>query len=176
MINSLYGLVWLAILFIWGDWRNWKKYYPTILFFTLGDFLYLYLLSDHYPMWRYSPPAGDQELGLTNTHITFSIMLIKYPATVLAYLSHFPTGSLKKKLLYFFGWLLLYLTNEVVDLRFGLIEYFNGWSLWWSALFNSVMFLILKVHFEKPVFAWLLSAAFVLFLWNRFDVPSSVFR
>ena len=22
----------------WGDWRNWKQYYPTILFFIATDF------------------------------------------------------------------------------------------------------------------------------------------
>jgi hypothetical protein len=176
MINMLYGLVWLAILFKWGDWRNWKRYYSTILFFTLGDFLYLYLLSDTYPMWRYAPPAGDQDIGLTNTHVSLSIIAIKYPATVLVYLSRFPQGNWIRKSLYFFGWVVLYVVNEVIDLKFGLIEYFNGWSLWWSALFNAVMFFILKVHFEKPIFAWLLSIIFVFFLWNYFDVPSSVFR
>lgn len=176
MINSLYGLTWLAILFIWGDWRNWKRYYSTILFFTLGDFIYLYLLSDAYPMWRYDPPAADKEMGLTNTHISFSIMAIKYPATVLVYLSHFPQGKLMRKVMYYLGWIVLYVVNEIIDLHFGLIDYFNGWSLWWSAVFNAVMFFILKVHLEKPIFAWLLSAIFVVFLWNHFDVPSSVFR
>jgi hypothetical protein len=176
MINAIYAFIWLGILFKWGDWKNWRRYYPTILFFIIGDFLYLYLLSDHYPMWRYSPPEADQEVGLTNTHISLSIIAIKYPATVLAYLSNFPEKNLMKKVLYFTGWIVFYLLIEMMDRHFHLIEYFNGWSIWWSALFNSVMFFILWVHFKNPFIAWLLSIGFIFFLWNQFDVPSKVFR
>jgi hypothetical protein len=176
MVNTIYGLIWVGILLKWGDWKNWRKYYPTLLFFILGDFLYMYLLSDHYPMWRYSPSPGDKNIGITNTHISFSIMAIKYPATCLAYLAHFPTQGLWKKVLYYLAWVIVYFANELVDLHFQLIKYFNGWNLWWSVLFNSVIFLILKIHFHNPLFAWIASAAYVLFLWNQFDVPSTVFR
>lgn len=176
MTNAIYAIFWLGILIIWGDWRNWKRYYPTILFFMLGDFIYLYLLSDHYPMWTYVPSSVDREAGITNTHISFSIMALKYPATCLAYLSHFPQQGLLMKLFYYFGWLALYIINELIDLQFHLIKYDNGWNIGWSILFNAVMFLVLKVHFHKPLLAWILSGIFIVFLWNTFDVPLSVFR
>ena len=85
MVNAIYASIWLGMLWKRGDWRNWKKYYSTILFFILGDFIYLYLLSDHFPMWRYQPANNDGKMGLTNTHISLSIIAIKYPA----YDSHF---------------------------------------------------------------------------------------
>lgn len=176
MVNAVYALFWLGLLMIWGDIKNWRKYYPTVLFFILGDFIYLYLLSDHYPMWKYVPSRGDAELGITNSHISFSIMALKYPATCLAYLSRFPAEGVWKQLGYYLMWLLLYLINEMVDQQFHLIKYFNGWNLWWSCLFNGVMFLILKIHFHRPVYAWIASAVFIAYLWNQFDVPSSVFR
>ncbi|MBT2680404.1 hypothetical protein J7E38_15440 [Bacillus sp. ISL-35] len=176
MVNTIYGLIWAGILVKWGDWKNWRKYYPTVLFFILGDFLYMYLLSDLYPMWKYIPSPGDDHAGITNTHISFSIMAIKYPATCLAYLAHFPRHGLIKKILYYLAWVIVYFMNELIDIHFHLIKYFNGWNLWWSALFNSVMFLILKLHFHNPLFAWIASAVFILFLWNQFDVPGTVFR
>ena len=176
MTNAIYAIFWLGILIIWGDWRNWRRYYPTILFFMLGDFIYLYLLSDYYPMWRYVPSPGDREIGITNAHISFSIMILKYPATCLAYLSHFPQQGAIIKFIYYLGWMLIYLINEMIDLHYHLIKYYNGWNFGWSILFNAVMFLILKIHFHRPVFAWILSAVFIVFLWNRFEVPSSVFR
>lgn len=174
MVNTIYGLIWLAALWIWGDWKNWKKYYPTILFFILGDFLYLYLLSDHYPMWRYNPAEMDGNVGITNTHISLSIILIKYPATVLIYLSKFPKEDKKKQCLYILFWVSIYAVNEMIDVKIGLIEYLNGWNYWWSMLFNVAMFIILRVHFRNPVRAWLLSAVFIVFLWTTFDVPASI--
>ncbi|WP_010283606.1 CBO0543 family protein [Bacillus timonensis] len=176
-MNAIYGLAWLVALFIWGDWRNFKKYYPTFLFFLLGDFLYLYLLSDRFPMWTYTPQGVDQEIGLTNTHISMSVMLIKYPATVLIFLGKYPgERTWVKQSFYILMWDAIYTVNEALDLFFGLIKYDNGWSLWWSVLFNLVMFSILRLHDVRPFRAWVASLLFVLFLWHIFNVPSTVFR
>jgi hypothetical protein len=68
-----------------------------MLFYILGDFLYLYLLSDLYPMWTYDPQGIDEKVNLTNTHVSFSIMAVKYPATILIYLYRFPAGKLIKE-------------------------------------------------------------------------------
>lgn len=176
MVNAIYAAIWLGALWKWGDWRNWQKYYPTILFFIIGDLLYLYLLSDHFPMWRYNPPTIDEKVGLTNTHISLSIIIIKYPATALIYLANFPQGSLLKQAFYFIGWVVIYFVNEFIDVKLHFIKYFNGWNLAWSVLFCTIMFFIIKVHFHKPMLAWLLSAGFIFFLWNVFDIPPAVFR
>lgn len=176
MINVIYALVWLVPLWKWGDWKNWKKYYPTILFFVMGDLLYMYLLSDHYPMWKYNPPDIDRSINLTNTHISLSIMLIKYPTTILIYLSRFPKDNRKKQLLYILCWVGIYVINEIIDLKFKLIKYYNGWSIWWSILFNTVLFIILRFHYRNPILGWTLSICFIVFLWYTFEVPSSVFR
>lgn len=173
MINAVYASLWAVALWKWGDWKNWKEYYPTILFFIVGDFLYLYLLSDRYPMWTYSPATLDE--GLTHSHIVLSIMLIKYPATILIYLSHFPKGKMKK-VLYVLLWVFIYAVNELADIKFNLIKYDNGWGYGWSILFNTVMFTILGIHYKHPILAWILAGGFIVFLWNVFDVPSSVFR
>jgi hypothetical protein len=176
MINVLYALIWFVPLWIWGDWKNWRKYYSTLLFLIIGDLLYLYLLSDYFPMWRYNPPSVDKRMGLTNTHISLSIILIKYPSTVFIYLSKFPEHNWKKKLLYFFCWVFIYITNEIIDLKLNLITYSNGWNLWWSTLFSTFIFLLLRIHFRNPILAWFLSIGFMIFLWVTFHVPSTVFR
>ncbi|WP_077617082.1 CBO0543 family protein [Bacillus sinesaloumensis] len=176
-MNAIYGFVWLLALFVWGDWRNPKKYYSTYLFFLLGDFLYLYFFSDYYPMWSYAPQGFDEDIGLTNTHVVLSIMAIKYPATILIFLGRYPGDqSWVKQLIYILMWSSIYGINEALDLFFGLITYDNGWSIWWSVLFNFVMFSILRLHFVRPLRAWVASSIFILILWHVFDVPSSVFR
>ncbi|WP_019152539.1 CBO0543 family protein [Robertmurraya massiliosenegalensis] len=176
MSSIIYAFLWLLALWKWGDWRNWEKYYATILFFIMGDFIYLYLLSDHFPMWKYDPLTIDSGFGFTSSHISLIIMYIKYPATMLIYLANFPKSNKLKQFLYFTGWVVFYSINEVIDLHLKFIKHFNGWNIWWSALFNVVMFFILLVHFKKPPVAWLLSICFILFLWNWFEVPSTVFR
>jgi hypothetical protein len=176
MVNVLYASVWIFAMWKWGDWKNWQKYYPTILFFIIGDFIYLYLLSDLYPMWRYTPAEIDKQAGLTNTHISLSVMLIKYPATALIYLSKFPKDKLSKQILYLLGWTCLYMINEGIDYKTGLITYTNGWNIKWSIVFNMVMFLVLWIHYRRPILAWAVSILFILSLWQIFDVPSKVFR
>lgn len=160
----------------WGDLKYWKKYYPTILFFALWDLVYLYLLSDLYPMWKFSPQGLDANVGLTSAHISLSIILIKYPATAIIYLYNFPNKKKLRQLLYVISWVLIYTLNEFIDFKLNLINYYNGWNLYWSTLFNFVMFLILKTHYTRPLLAWVFSLLFVIFLWNVFDVPSKVFR
>lgn len=176
MVNGIFASVWLIALWKWGDWRNWKKYYPTILFFILGDLLYLYLLSDHFPMWKYNPPSIDEGWGLTNAHISISVIVIKYPATMLIYLSNFPKENKLKQFAYYAMWIGIYAVNEFIDMKLKLIQYFNGWGYGWSMLFNAVMFYILWIHHRKPSHAWLLSLIFILFLWLTLQVPSTVFR
>lgn len=174
--NAIYAFVWIFALWKWGDLKQWKKYYPTFLFFLIGDFIYLYLLSDRFPMWKYTPQSIDKGMGLTNSHIVFSVMAVKYPITLLLYLSHYPEGNLFRQAAYIAFWVVLYAINEGADLLMHLIKYYNGWSLWWSTLLNTVMFSMLRIHYLRPWLAWVLSLAFIVFLWMVFDVPSSVFR
>ncbi|MCM3670346.1 hypothetical protein M3181_15285 [Mesobacillus maritimus] len=175
-MNALYGGLWLLAMVLWGDLKRWKKYYPTLLFFMIGDFLYLYLLSDHFPLWTYNPQGIDETIGITNTHVTLSIMFVKYPATTFIYLAKFPETGRFMQILYGTGWVGLYTLNEFIDRKLNLIVYDNGWNFYWSILFNVVMFTILRIHYCRPLVAWGLSILFILFLWNIFNVPSEVFR
>lgn len=127
-------------------------------------------------MWKYNPQGVDENIGLTNSHVSLSVMAIKYPATVLVYLSNYPEKGKIKQILYIGFWVLIYGVNELIDISANLFKYFNGWNFWWSLLFDVVAFVILRIHFNKPLLAWLLSFAFMLFLWNIFNVPSTVFR
>lgn len=175
-MNALYALVWLFALWKWGDWRNWEKYYPTILYFFLGDLLYQYFLADLHPMWRYNPQGIDENIGLTHTHVFLSVMVIKYPATILIYLSKFPEGNRLKQIGWFMLWMIIYTLNELGDRSLHLLTYHNGWAFYWSVLFNIVMFSLLKLHFHRPILTWFVSIFIIVLLWIIFDVPSSVFR
>lgn len=136
LMNTLY----LIAGMIWGDWRNWKKYYPTILFLIVGDFLYNFLLYKK-PMWLF------HDIILPNhTMITLLSMTISYAATVLIYLGRFPDGW-GKRFLWFLLWSGIFLSFEYINSKFGFISYYNGWNIWWSALFTGIIFF----YFAHPL-------------------------
>ncbi|PKG23735.1 CBO0543 family protein [Niallia nealsonii] len=130
LMNALY----LIAGMIWGDWQNWKKYYPTILFLIVRDLLYNFLLYKK-PMWLF------QDITLPNhTMITLLSMTISYTVTVLIYLGRFP-DSWGKRFLWFLLWSSIFLCFEYINSKFGFISYHNGWNMWWSVIFTGIIFL-----------------------------------
>jgi hypothetical protein len=162
LVNAIY----LFAGYKWGDWRNWKSYYPTILFLIIGDFLYNFLLYNQ-SMWLF------HDIILPNhTTITILAMTVSYSATVLIYLGRFPEGW-TKRLLWFLLWTGGYLIIEYIDNRLGFITYHNGWNFWWSALLTGIIFFILPVHHKSPLVAWILSFVIILSLLFIFHIKIS---
>ncbi|WP_131238007.1 CBO0543 family protein [Cytobacillus praedii] len=159
LINILY----MIAGFKWGDWRNWKQYYPTILFFIIGDFLYNFLLYKQ-SMWLF------HDIFLPNhTTITVLAMVVSYSATVLIYVGRFPIGW-KKRSLWFLLWAGIYICAEYFNSKFGFITYHNGWNIWWSVLLTGIIFFILPIHYKKPLLAWVLSIIIIVTLLSIFEV------
>ncbi|WP_102349103.1 CBO0543 family protein [Bacillus sp. Marseille-P3661] len=162
MINTLY----LIAGYIWGDWRNWKSYYPTILFFMIGDLLYNFLLYKQ-SMWLFI------DLILPNhTTVTILAMFVSYISTVLIYLGRFPEGW-GKRFMWFLLWSGIYLVIEFINMRLGFITYHNGWNYGWSILFTLFIFFILPIHHKRPIVAWLLSIIIIVGLSMIFNVRIS---
>ncbi|WP_071393340.1 CBO0543 family protein [Bacillus tuaregi] len=165
LINALYVIAG----YLWGDWRNWKTYYPTILFLILGDFLYNFLLYQK-SMWLF------HDLILPNhTLITLLAMVVTYSVTVLIYLGRFPESWIKRSI-WFVLWSGIYLAAEYFNYRLGFITYHNGWNFWWSVIFTGIIFMILPLHHKRPPVAWLLSIIIVISLLTIFGVKMSDFK
>jgi len=162
IFNALY----LLAGYLWGDWRNWKQYYSTILFFILGDFLYNFLLYQK-SIWLF------HDLILPNhTMITILAMVIVYSATVFIYLGRFPNGWIRR-LFWFLLWTGIYLCEEFFNSKLGFITYHNGWNIWWSVLFTCIIFIILPIHQKNPLLAWLFSIIIIVSLLRIFNVEIS---
>jgi hypothetical protein len=172
-LNVLYGAVYILSAIKWGDWKNWRAYYPTFLFLMMGDLVYQFILFNH-SMWEYVPYGSDKGWA-KHTHISFLVMLIKYPCTLVIFLGHLPKKNWVK-ILYIAGWSFIYTINEYLDLRFGALVHRHGWNLAWSAFFSFVMFLVLAVHYKRPFTAWIISALYAIFLWNVFDLHQSILK
>lgn len=164
-----YALLFLLAAIKWGDWRNWRIYYPTILFFIGGDLLKNALLHN-YRMWEYHEALFGEKIFFGHLIINLLIMAIVYPSIILIYLGKYPSSKWKQVTWIGF-WVFILGTLEYFNLRLDLIKHYHGWNMWWSLAFDTVMFTILRVHHSKPLLAWTLSIIWLLFLWNVFDVP-----
>ncbi|WP_042148844.1 CBO0543 family protein [Paucisalibacillus sp. EB02] len=169
-MHFIYNLLFLIAGWKWGKWREWRKYYSTILFFILCDF-FANILTYNYPLWRYQESIFATNILTNHSYISIMIMFIVYPATTLIYLGHFPKGT-GKKVLWVLFWVALYWGVEFVNLHyFKLIRHENGWSMGWSLAFNIVMFSTVWAHYRKPILAWSFAIIWSFILIMYFNIP-----
>ncbi len=166
MYRLVIAAIWILVAYKWADWKNWKKYYPTILFMITGDLVYNFLTYNH-PLWELTDPIFKV------TFTTLLIITITWPASILLYLTRFPKDDGFKKVVYILKWITLFTLLEWISLQFNLVRYSNSWNIWWSLGFNTVMFPLLKIHYVKPplalLFAFILGSSIIYF----FKVPLS---
>lgn len=163
-------LINILLAWRWGDWRNWKKYHSTILYMIMCDLLYNFL-TYNYPIWTY-PHTSFQP---NHTIINLFVMFIAYPCMLLIYLGHFPNGVIKK-ILWVLLWVMMWSVLEWVSLKLGQFAYHNGWTWGWSILFNIALFLMVRLHYNKPLISYGLSVIATIFLLIIFKVPITTMK
>lgn len=163
MEDLLLTIIFLAITFQWGDWRHWKQYYPTILFWALGNFICIYLTIDK-PLWKFTTIVPTPIADILMSSVIF-------PCAVLLFLPYFPEHSSVKKLLYICLWVFIFSFIEWWALQIRHFAYFNGWKLSYSIIFNLVMFTLLQIHYKDPRWAWLISLVSAVFIMTYFKIP-----
>ncbi|MDD9266926.1 CBO0543 family protein [Paenibacillus sp. GCM10023248] len=159
----------LCLISAWrfGDWRNWRTYYPTILFAVSVDFFISLLLYKH-QLWQFHKTSTIPNHTLADFMIAFTNL----PCIVLVYLTHYPLKSrMWKQLVYIAAWSIAFTGVEAVFFFAHLMTYHNNWSFAWSIVVWVFMFLGLRLHFAKPLWAWLLCLVCTAFLIVFFHIP-----
>jgi hypothetical protein len=158
-----------------GNWKDFYSYYPTLLFFIIGDLLSQFLLYD-YSMWKFQTitPFGNH-INLNHTIISLSKMVVQYTSTISIFIGRLPS-TFRGKLAWILLWTGIYGVTEGLSYVFGMMTYHNGWHLGWDILFNIMMFTVLIVHHKSPIVGWIISIPIILFLWIYFDIPYSVLK
>jgi hypothetical protein len=161
MIFALFGILSIAVCWKWGDWRHWEKYYPTVLYLLIGDFV-VDILMYNKPLW------GFGALIERYPFIDIATMLLIYPSTVILYLTWYPK-EFAKKIVYILMWVGIYLAIELISYATGGFCYHSGWTIWYSVLFNAGMFPLLALHYKKPLLVWPISVilCFLMLWWFR---------
>ena len=122
-------LIFLAIISIiicykFGDWRNWKNYYPTILFFILSNVTYILLVYNN-PLWLYESKI------LNHTFSDLFICITVYPSTVMLFIPHLPSKK-TKIFLHISIYVAIYIL-EFIAMKLGYFTHLNGWNMWYSS-------------------------------------------
>ncbi|WP_429742471.1 CBO0543 family protein [Bacillus salipaludis] len=151
----------------WGDWRNWKKYQSTILYFILGDLLYNFLCYN-YSMWEYEPVF----LNKSHTIMNLTVMFIGYPCRIFVFLGRYPSGWIKQ-ILWIGLWALVWSLFEWLNVKNGEFSYHNGWTIMCSVFLNFIIYALIRLHYKKPLLTYLLSVLVTAVLLTIFNVPIS---
>ncbi|MFC4802269.1 MULTISPECIES: CBO0543 family protein [Neobacillus] len=156
----------------WGDWRNWKEYYPTILFFVTVNF-FISIIMYEYPLWTYK----ESFFIPNHTIVDFIIAFLIFPQMAFIFLSKYPfQASLLKQIGYASIWVIFGIAIESLFKAANLISYDHGWNFWWSLIVWIFMFFGLRLHHTRPILAWFLCFACTIFLILYFHIPITKYK
>jgi len=164
-MHAAIALLTIFAVWRWSDWKNWRRYHPSMLFIATGGLLYEFITSDQ-TMWRFHP---DFLYNHTVTVIIYAVLTM--PLTVLLYLDHYPeTETIGKKIRYICLWIGIYIAVETILLLTGRISYEHGWNLFYSLLFDMMMFPMIRLHHTRPLLAYVISIPIVVVLTRLFEI------
>ncbi|MGH4049847.1 MAG: CBO0543 family protein [Clostridium sp.] len=161
-------LIFLAVISIGicyksGDWRNWKKYYPTILFFILSNVVCILLTYNH-ALWQYKTKI------LNHTFSDLFISITVYPSMVMLFIPNFPKKTMKI-ITHISFYVALYTIAELIGMKLGYFIHFNGWNIWFSIIVNYILFSLLYLHYKKPIYAWIIALLSPHILFFFMNIP-----
>jgi len=148
----------------WGDWKDREKYYSTVLFIITVN-LGASFITYHHILWNYNPDV----LVKTQTTVELINSFVMLPSTAFIYLSKYPSHNKLYQYGYIILWISIYSGLEFIDHSLGGISYKNGWSWLASSIFDCALFPILRLHYLKPLWAWIITfllTAVILVLFN----------
>jgi hypothetical protein len=149
----------------WANWKDWQRYYPTMIYMVACCLIYKFFALTQFHLWKFS--SQDFFFKSHNAIFLWHLLIIN-PLCTFIYLSNFPENRFFKKSLYIVMWVGILILMELVLLKFNHINYFHGWTLSWTMLFDFIMFITLWIHYHKPFWAIILSIFTTLFFLSVF--------
>jgi hypothetical protein len=154
------GLILIVASLRWANWKEWKQYYPTMMYIVASNLLYKFFALSKYHLWKFS--SHDFFFNSYTGIFLWHVFIINTLSTFI-FLSNFPDGKLTKKGFYILKWVVLFIVVEMVLLKFNHVNYYHGWNFGWTVLFDIIMFVMLRLHYKKPMWAIIFSVFFTMF-------------
>ena len=120
----------------------------------------------NHPLWSYE----SKVLGRTFADLLICITV--YPSTVMMFIPHLPSKK-AKVFLHVSIYVAVYTIAELIAVNLGYFAYHNGWNIWASLIFNYIMFTILILHYNKPLYAWIIALISPHILFFIMKIPYS---
>lgn len=159
----------ILVIGVWrfGDWRNWRKYYPTILFIISVN-LCVTILTYNHTLWHFHKALFIPNHTLGDIFMKFT----NFPFMILLYLSRYPYKSrFFRQFVYIAIWVAVFSLVEFVFLFTKLMTYHNNWNFGWSVLLWCAMFPLIRIHHTRPVWAWFICLGFTVLAISYFEIP-----
>jgi xanthine/uracil permease len=155
------------VFFCWkfGDLKNWRIFYPTILYLVVNNLLYIFFVKEKYSLWKLQP-----DFLLNHTFSVLIQTFIILPCIVILFLSHLPKNR-KNQIIHLIISAAILVGIETIMFFAGKITYHNGWNYWWSVAFNFLWVIMLRFHYFNPIPAWVVSFLITAFFIIYFQIP-----
>ncbi|WP_240687981.1 CBO0543 family protein [Pseudalkalibacillus hwajinpoensis] len=169
-VNPMYLLfvmvVWIFFAYKFIDWSQWRKQYPTILFFIAANLTYNFLYFNH-TLWAFRGVTAEWiNHSIINMAFTFFIC----PVGLIIYLQRFPKKRINQ-ITYIAIWAGFYTLLETLFAYKGLYVYDNGWNGWLNIPLNTILFVMIYIHYRSPVKALIISIPIAILFYLFFPVP-----
>lgn len=163
MVILIFSLCFVIVLFLTGSHKYFDKYRSTALFVSTISLLYV-LLCRNYMLWNF-----NQWWFVTSKVSTLLQFVPLFPSTVVLFLRYLPVNRLK--ILYFLGFVGIYVLMEACLKIRGEIVYLHGWTFGWSVFLNFCVFALAWIHARNWKAGWTVSTCITVFLMVWFRVP-----
>ncbi|UOY92486.1 hypothetical protein MUG87_19070 [Ectobacillus sp. JY-23] len=159
-------IVWILFARKFIDWSQWRKQYPTVLFFAVATLSYNLLYYNH-TLWAF---RGITAAWLNHTIINFAFTFFICPMTLFIFLQKFPKER-KSQFVFFTVWVTFYSAIQALFAHKGMFVYDNGWNSLHNIWLNIVLFTFVIIHYRNPAIAILLAIPAVALFLFIFPVP-----
>jgi hypothetical protein len=159
-------VVWIIFAYKFVDWSQWRKQYSTILFFIVVNLTYNLLYYNH-TLWAF---RGITMEWLNHSIINMAFTFFICPVGLIIYLQRFPETR-KYQLIYISVWITFYTVIEALFAHKGMYVYDNGWNSWLNIIVNTVLFVVLYIHYKHPVRAFIVSIPIAIIFYLFFPFP-----
>ena len=163
MALLLMGIIFGGACYKWGDWKHWKLYYPTLLFYMVGA-LTENIITAKKVLWLF---YGSYPIDRLSDYI-FGLLI--FPSIEILFLSRYPKGFMRQ-LVYMLSFIGLMSLVELILYSTHLLVYYNGWTYGWSVLLYIGVFPLLRLHFKKPIVALVVLFALAIGGFIYFKLP-----
>lgn len=159
-------VVWVVFAYKFVDWTQWRKQYPTILFFMVINLTYNVLYYNH-TLWAFRGITADW-LSHSIINIAFTFFIV--PIGLFIYLQRYPEKR-SHQVMYVSVWVIFYSVIQTLFAHKGMFVYDNGWNSWLNLLLNSALFIVIYIHYKRPVWAILISVFSAIVFYLIFPFP-----